>query len=170
MWILKGQCEYCDDKRTPDKVEGIDDVLVASLKDAVNRLTKNSGEDMYGWQWGKLHTIKWYHPMGFMALKDMSIGPYPHPGGHNTIRNGTSFGMGGKKMTFGGPVMRHIMDMGDPDNALLVIDGSQSGQWLSPHYRDQHALWYNSEYITARMNPELVKAEAESLLTLTPGN
>jgi len=170
MWIIKGQCEYCDDKRTPDKKEDIDDILVASLTDAVKWLTETYGDDMLNWQWGKLHTLKWYNPMGFLALKDMSIGPYPHPGGNNTVRNASSVGIGKRQyMTFGGPVMRHIMDMGDPDNALLVIDGSESGQWLSPHYRDQHTLWYNSQYMTARMSPDLVKAEAESLLTLTPG-
>jgi len=169
MWLYRGQSEYFDNKKTRGEVEDADDVLVASLKDALKWLKKNFGNDMYGWQWGKLHTIKWYHPMGFLALKDMSIGPFPHPGGNNTVRNADPMGFGSRKyMTFGGPVMRHIMDMGDPDNALLVIDGSESGQWLSPHYRDMHTLWYNSEYMTAEMRPEKIAAQAESLLTLTP--
>jgi penicillin amidase len=168
-WVLKGESEYFDDKTTPNKKENVNDILVLCLEDAVKWLSKNAGKNMKDWQWGKLHTIKWYHPMGFMALRDLSIGPFPHPGTGNTVRNAGNAGFGSMKYkTFGGPVMRHIMDMNDPDNAQLVIDGSESGQWLSPHYKDQHTLWYNSKYMTGRMSPDLVKAEAESLLTLEP--
>ena len=67
-----------------------------------------------------------------------------------------------------GPCLRHIIDMEDPDRALIIIDGSQSGQWLSPHYRDMHTLWYNSEYMVAEKRPEKVRAAAESELTLRP--
>jgi penicillin amidase len=169
MWVVKGESEFFDDKQTRDKVEDVNDVLVAALKDAVNWLNKTLGPDMDNWAWGKLHTIKWYHPMGFMALKDMSIGPYPHPGGENTVRNAAPMGFGSRKyMCFGGPVMRHLMDMGDPDNARLVIDGSESGQWLSPHYKDMHTLWFNSQYMTAEMRPEKIKSQAESELVLQP--
>jgi penicillin amidase len=168
-WVLDGQSEFFDDRRTPGKVEDRDDALVGALADGLQWLTKNYGDDMYGWQWGRLHTIKWYHPMGFGPLKDLSIGPFPHPGGNSTIRNAESMGFGKNLyMCLGGPVMRHIIDMGDPDHALMVIDGSQSGQWLSPHYRDLHPLWYNSEYLTAEMRPQEVADAAESLLTLEP--
>ncbi len=169
MWVIKGESEYFDDQKTPNKKEDMNDILVLCLEDAVKWLSKNAGKDMKDWQWGKIHTIEWYHPMGFMALRDLSIGPFPHPGTGNTIRCAEPMGFGSRKyMAFGGPVMRHIMDMNDPDNAQLVIDGSESGQWLSPHYSDQHSLWYNSKYMTGRMSPDLVKAEAESLLTLEP--
>jgi len=169
MWMVKGESEFFDDKRTPNKKEDRDDILVLALTDALNWLSKNWGKEMKGWQWGRLHTIKWFHPMGFGPLADMSIGPYPHPGGSNTVRNASPTGFGKwKYMCMGGPVMRHIMDMSDPDNAQLVIDGSESGQWLSPHYRDMHTLYYNSQYMTARMSPELVIKEAESVLTLVP--
>jgi len=169
MWIIKGESEFFDDRRTPNKVEDRDDILVGALKDAIKWLTINWGKDMYKWQWGKLHTIKWYHPMGFGPLKDMSIGPFPHPGGEDTVRNAEPMGFGKKKyMCLGGPVMRHIIDFGEPNRALIVIDGSQSGQWLSPHYRDMHTLWYNSEYIFAEKRPEVIKKQAEALLILTP--
>ncbi len=155
MWVVRGQSEFFDDKKTPGKVEDADDALVGALSDAVKWLTRAMGKDMEQWQWGKIHTLKWYHPMGFGPLADMSIGPLPHPGGGNTIRNASPMGFGKRQyMCLGGPVMRHIIDMGDPDHALLVIDGSESGQWLSPHYRDQHTLFYNSRYMRAEMRPE----------------
>jgi penicillin amidase len=169
MWVIKGQSEFFDNKKTKGKVEDVNDVLVASLDDAVKWLTKTMGKDMDNWQWGKIHTIKWYNPMGFMALRDMSIGPYPHPGGSNTVRCAGSEGTGPiKYKTFEGPVMRHIIDMGDPDHSMFVIDGSESGQWLSPHYKDMHTLWYNSQYMTAEMRPEKIQEQAESALILKP--
>ncbi len=170
MWVIEGESEFFDDKRTPNKVEDRDDLLVACLEEAVNWLTKVQGWDMETWQWGKLHTIKWYHPMGFKALKEMSVGPFPHPGANNTVRNASSFGGVGKGRyhCMGGPVMRHIIDMSAPDDALLVIDGSESGQWLSPHYRDMHTLWYNGQYMRAEKRPEKIEEEAESLLLLKP--
>ena len=48
-------------------------------------------------------------------------------------------------------MLRHVIDMGDPERAQLVIDGSVSGQWLSPHYKDLHVLYNNSQYVTATM-------------------
>ena len=168
MWVIKGESGFFDNKKTR-KVEDRNDALVGALEDAVKWISSVLGDDMDHWQWGQLHTIKWYHPMGFGPLKDMSIGPFPHPGGENTVRNASSMGFGKRRyMGLGGPVMRHIMDMGDPDHALLVIDGSESGQWLSPHYRDMHTLWFNSDYMVAEMRPEQIAESAESLLTLTP--
>ncbi len=169
MWLINGDDEFMDDKRTSGEVEDKNDVLVASLEDAVDWLKKELGRDMQKWQWGELHTIKWYHPMGFGPLKEMSIGPLPHPGGDSTVRNASSMGIGGNKhMCMGGPVLRHIIDMGDPDHARIVIDGSQSGQWLSPHYRDMHTLWYNSRYMAAEKRPEKIVEKAENHLVLKP--
>lgn len=169
MWVVRGQSEYFDDRQTPNQVEDVNDALVGALGDAVKWLSGELGPDPNQWQWGKIHTLKWYHPMGFGPLKDMSIGPFPHPGGSNTVRNATPMGILGQPYRcFGGPVMRHIMDMGDPDHALLVIDGSQSGQWLSPHYRDQHTLFYNGQYLTAEMRPDKIAENSESLLVLAP--
>jgi penicillin G amidase len=171
MWIIRGETEFMDNKKTTNKVEDVGDALVASLEDAIKWLTKVLGKDMEQWRWGKIHTIKWYNPMGFGPLKEMSIGPLPHPGADTTVRNALVMDMGfanKRYMTILGPVLRHIIDMGDPDSALLVIDGSQSGQWLSPHYRDMHSLWYNSGYLVAEKRPEKIIDSAESELTLVP--
>lgn len=169
MWALNGESEFFDDRRTAGRVEDRDDMLVYALADGLKWLKKNFGDDPFGWQWGKLHTLKWYHPMGFGPLADLSIGPFPHPGANTTVRNASAFGFGDRVyMCLGGPVMRHIMDMNDPDRAQIVIDGSESGQWRSPHYRDMHTLWYNSQYLTAEMRPDKVAEAAPELLTLTP--
>jgi len=168
-WLLTGNQEFFDDKRTKDKVEDIDDMLVKSLSQAISWLEKNLGKDMSQWQWGKLHTIKWSHPLGMGPFKDLSVGPYPHLGSESVVRNAPFTGSGKNPFkSRGGPVLRHIIDLSKPDQAQIVIDGSQSGNWLDPHYQDMHQLWLNSEYITATMNPAQVKKQAKSRLVLVP--
>jgi penicillin amidase len=169
LWMDQGGSPFFDDQRTRDKVEDMDDMIVKSLGDAMAEVEKKYGKDQANWKWGKLHYIKWYHPFGWGPLADMSVGPFPHIGANGTVRNAGSAGFGKDPWKcLGGPVLRHIMDMQDPDNAQIVIDGSESGQWLSPHYRDMHPLWLNSQYLTAVMDPAKVRQQAKYHLTLEP--
>lgn len=169
LWLKQGESEFFDDKRTKDKVEDMDDMLVKSLEDALQWLTKKLGKEMSQWQWGKLHTIKWSHPLGFGPMKELSYGPLPHPGAGEIVRNAGYSGTGENPFrTGGGPVLRHIIDMGKTDSALMVIDGSQSGNYLDPHYKDMHKLWYESKYITAVKDEKKVKQSAKSVLILEP--
>jgi penicillin amidase len=99
----------------------------------------------------------------------MSVGPFPHVGADQTVRNAATAGFG--KVPYKaliGSCVRHIIDMGDPDRALMVIDGSQSGQWLSPHYADMHKLWVDGEYVTATKDPDEIKQNAKYHLVLSP--
>ena len=172
MWIIRGaNADLFDNKKTHNIVEGPEHALVAALKDSIKWLSGQMGREMELWQWGKIHMVKWYHPMGFRALRELSVGPLPHPGSSTTVRNASTISIGDKRfLCIHGPVMRHIIDMGDPNNALIVIDGSESGQWLSPHYRDMHSLWYNSRYIKAEKRPDKIRDKAASSLLLTPDN
>ena len=56
----------------------------------------------------------------------------------------------------------------DVENAKVVIDGSVSGQWLSPHYDDLVKVWLKGDYIAAPMDPDAVKKSAKYHLLLTP--
>jgi len=168
MALKNGREDIFDDKRTP-AVETSDDMIVKALAEAMTDVDKTYGPDPAKRAWGQVHTIKWIHPFGFGPLKDLSVGPFPHLGGNNTVRNaGANQGKDGVFRTMGGPVLRHIMDMGDPDGAQIIIDGSESGQWLSPHYQDLHRLYVNSEYVTAVMDPERVRRETRYHLVIEP--
>jgi acyl-homoserine lactone acylase PvdQ len=67
-----------------------------------------------------------------------------------------------------GTSWRHLIDMGDVEHAKVMIDGSISGQWLSPHYDDLVRVWHRGEFITATMDPEAVEQEAAYHLVLKP--
>ena len=168
-WIANRGSEFFDDKTTREKVEDMDDMWVSSLEDSCEWLGKKLGKDMAAWQWGKIHTITFAHPLGLGPLKALNHGPFPHIGADQTVRN-ASFSHNPKNpfTTSEGPVLRHIINMGKPDEALMVIDGSESGNYLDPHYADMHKLWLNSQYNEAVMDEAAVKENAKSALILEP--
>ena len=169
IWLKNGANNPGFDDRRTKAVEDADDMIVKSLGEAMAAVDKLYGPDPKNRAWGKIHTIKWTHPFGFGPLKELSVGPFPHLGANGTVRNASgSPGKDGIYRTHGGPVLRHIMDMGAPDAGQIVIDGSVSGQWLSPHYSDLHQLFLHSQYVTAVMDPALVAKEAKYHLVLTP--
>ena len=144
-------------------------MLVKSLSDAIDWLEQKLGKDMSKWEWGRVHTIKWAHPLGLGPFKDLSVGPYPHSGSEAVVRNAPFVGKGKNPFICrGGPVLRHIIDFSNPDAAQMVIDGSESGRWLDPHYQDMHRLWYEGKYITAIKDEKLVRTQAKSKLALLP--
>ena len=168
-WLYDGDDSFFHSKLGPGKLDGVDDSMVESLKEALAGLEKNSGKDMSKWQWGKLHTMTWSHPLGMGPFKAMNYGPFPEQGADQTVRNSSFTGQG--KHPFAavhGPVLRHIIDMGKVDEALMVIDGSESGRWLDPHYTDMHQLWFNSKYDQAVMDKGMVRKNAKSQLNLVP--
>ncbi|MFO8057909.1 MAG: penicillin acylase family protein [bacterium] len=157
-----------DDKRTK-KTEDRDDMIVKSLSEAMASLENEYGEDPAGRQWGRLHTITFSHPLAIGPLSDLSVGPFPHLGATHTVRNAYISGSGDNPWSCSsGPVLRHLMDMGDPERAKMIIDGSQSGMYKSPHYRDLHPLWVKGQYLEATMDPAAVKKAAPNHLALTP--
>ncbi len=170
LWLEKGESPYFDDKRTPDVVEDMDDMIVKSLADAMEWIEKKYGEDPSGYEWGKVHVIKWFHPLAlFGGFKDMSVGPFPYEGANQTVRNAKEIGFGKVPYkAFTGACLRTVVDLGDVDEAQIMIDGSQSGQYLSPHYDDMHELFVNGQYIQADKNVERVKENARYHLEMLP--
>jgi acyl-homoserine lactone acylase PvdQ len=107
--------------------------------------------------------------LGLFQGDKMSVGPFPHLGADHTVRNAKVAGFGSVPYkTMVGPCQRHIMDMSRPDEALMVIDGSESGQWLSPHYDDMHKLFLESGYVTADKDPQRVKKSARYHMVMGP--
>jgi len=55
---------WFDDVNTPE-VETRDDILRRGLSDALDWLGERYGEDLQGWEWGRLHTLTFVHnPIG----------------------------------------------------------------------------------------------------------
>jgi penicillin amidase len=51
---------------------------------------------------------------------------------------------------------------------VFIIATGQSGHFLSRHYDDMAQLWRRGEYIPMSLDPDLARAAAVGVITLTP--
>lgn len=133
--------------------ENRDDVIRASLIDAIQNLREELGDDIRTWQWGSIHTLTFEHTFGQHSPinKILNIGPFPIGGAGTTVNNGEYF-LYRPYENILGPSMRFIVDMAHPLETHTVIPTGQSGQPLHRHYKDQTQLWLDGRYKTVRMS------------------
>ena len=159
-----------DDLRTPERETPVQ-ILALSLRDAVRELRDRYGKNMDDWGWGKLHMVRFDHPLGMVPIVSdiFNIEPAPHLGSRGTVW-ASFFTLGDDSYgTFAGPIYRHVIDMGDVIGSRIVLDTGQSGHPGDPHYDDLNRLWREGETVPALMDRELIEEELESEIILLPG-
>jgi penicillin G amidase len=116
--------------------------LVEAMTDAIDEGARMQGRDLTKWKYGNLFTVRINHPVVHelpMVGKYFDIGPISMNGSPLTVKQTT------QSLA---PSMRMNADLGDWERSLLNIQIGQSGQVLSPHYRDQ---W--QDYLAGRSYP-----------------
>ena len=119
-------------------------ILTKSMNEALASLEKQLGNDMSNWEWGKVHTLTHKHPLGILPVvgKFFNVGPFPAPGGRETINNlDFPIDSSGVYQVSYGPALRRIIDFGDPDHSKSVLPTGQSGYFMSKHYGDQARMF-----------------------------
>jgi penicillin amidase len=158
---------WWDDVRTKDKKESRTDIVVMAADRSIALLKKHAGATMEEWQWGKIHLLKHPHALGAVKLLDkfFSVGPFGAPGGSEVINN-LHFHMDttGIFQSDGGPALRKVTDLGDIENGFTVSPSGQSGNVMSPHYRDQAEMYVKGETRKMMMNREAIVASSKKLL------
>ena len=144
----------------------IDDALGAAYSDTVRRL----GEPAVGWKWGRARKATLQHPMGRVPLQGaiFNLGPFECPGDVNTVFQAGSVGddpLGGPGVV---PSMRMVLDVGDWDRSLFSLPGGQSGNPLSPHYKDLLPAWLKGTGVPIAWSIEAVEAATVETLLLKP--
>ena len=160
---------------TPDATFGAnpatarDALLLSSLDEAVQELTKRFGAEPAGWEWGRYHHVQLRHPLS-AALNDewrqkLEVGPWPRGGDGNTPG-----ATGGGENQTSGASFRFIVETGQWDNAVGTNNPGQSGDPSSPHYRDLFDLWKNDAYFPVKYSRRAVESvtEARTVLMRTP--
>ncbi len=146
----------------PPEFSSYDELLMSCAQAAVERLESLSGEqDPNRWEWGALMQLEILHPMGRSGLLRtlLSIGPLPQSGTPDTVKQtGRRFG----------PAMRFIADTADWDNSIMLISTGQSGQWLSPHYRDQFPAWFEGRGLPSGFSDAAWQRARRHTLRLLP--
>lgn len=161
------QSPWWDDIRTKDKKETRSDIVTKAMERSVALLKEKAGPTMADWQWRKIHLLKHRHPLGSVALFDpyFSVGPFEAPGGSEVINN-LHFTMDttGVFMSDGGPALRKVTDFSDIENGTTVSPTGQSGNVMSPHYKDQAIMYVTGEARKMMMNRDEIVATSTRLV------
>ncbi|HEY3305845.1 MAG TPA: penicillin acylase family protein [Candidatus Binatia bacterium] len=144
------------------------ELVETSLRETCNELRGRLGDNMDQWTWGKIHTLTLSHPLdGNRLLRGfLSAGPFPASGDGVTINIGF-YRRSKPYRQVVGPSLRMIIDLAALERSLFITSSGQSGHFLSPHYRDQTALWREGKYIRLSDDADVTDAPA---LILTPAD
>lgn len=122
--------------RPPAWFADFDAELVKALDRAVEEGTKLQGSSVSRWDYGRYNQLLLKHPL-FGDVNYVRwfarIGPIPMSGSSTTVKQTT------RAL---GPSMRFVADMADLNRSLMNITTGQSGQLLSPHFRNQWDAYY----------------------------
>ena len=158
---------WWDNVNTP-QIETKNEIIRKSLADALTELENKFGKDIKFWQWGDLHKVTFKHSFsGFSSLLDqyINIGPYRIGGDGTTIFN-TEYRFSESISKYPalshkefendvGPSMRYIYDFANPDEFYLVLTTGQSGNVMSPHYKDMTKMWLNGRFIKIKTDEDI---------------
>jgi penicillin G amidase len=162
--ILTKHPDWCDDRATP-QVESCADQLAASLGRALDELRRRYGDDMSEWRWGRAHQAQFTNRFwsNVPVLRALFATTIPADGGYDTVDRGvTPLASAQPYADVLGPSLRMIVDLGDIEGTRFMISPGESGNVLSPHYRDLMLSWRDDAYVT------LGGAPVGGTLVLTP--
>jgi len=171
---VNGQSRWCRKREdNPDaKPQTCADVLASSLEVAVADLQKRYGAQMSAWRWGDAHQARSEHrpfaKVGLLAkFFDIRV---PSPGDTYTLDVGR-YNLRDRDEPFvshHAPSMRVLYDLADLENSRFIQSTGQSGNVLSPLYRNFNQRWVDVSYLPMQMKRDTVEAHKMGVLTLTP--
>ncbi|MCI0352525.1 MAG: penicillin acylase family protein [Acidobacteriales bacterium] len=146
-----------------------DTLLAGSLKRAWHEMSQLQGTDPKAWSWGKLHVVRFRHPLDWLrGGEGFNLGPIERPGDSYTVN---STGTGGRSFEqTGGASFREILDLSDWDKSLAINTPGQSGVPGEKHYSDLLPLWVEGEYFPLLYSREAVEQNLERRVVLRPAS
>jgi penicillin amidase len=166
--VLAGQSHWCDDVRTPQR-ELCERLLSDALDNALEDLKKRYGED---WKWGEAHVARHRHrpftrKSWLARIFDIRV---PSAGDGYTVNAG-AMDFHSDAEPFANrhaPSLRAITDLADPQASVFIHSGGQSGNPLSPHYRNFSAAWSRGDYVPMITERRRLEADGVQRLVLAP--
>jgi len=163
---------WWDNISTKDKKESRKDIFIIAFEKSIEDLEEQLGSNIEAWQWKKVHTIEYNHPIGQAGgLMQMifNVGPFGVSGGREVINNlYFNLNVEGEYKVESGPAMRILIDFADIENSLSVLPTGQSGNFMSRHYKDQAELYIKGEFRKQKMNKEDIEKTKASEIVLKP--
>jgi penicillin G amidase len=149
-----GQSHWCDDVSTPAR-ETCAELLPRALALALADLRRRYGDDPKQWRWGEAHfALSEHRPFGrqpqLARIFDIRV---PSPGDTYTIDVGRNT-LTKESAPFASrhaASLRAIYDLSDLDRSVYIHSTGQSGNVLSPLYKNFADRWARVEYIPMSM-------------------
>jgi penicillin amidase len=136
---------------TPAQDEARRAAIEEGLRQALQRLTTELGDDRAAWRWGRMNDQSFRHPL----LAAFDLPAVEKSGGAGTVyANGATF--------------REIFDLADGDAGLATTAPGQSGQPGSPYYGDQIEPWAADDYFPLAFSRAAVEEVMAHRLVLRP--
>ena len=159
--------KWWDDILTVEKTESRDDVFLTAAQDAeINLQNEYGGDSRRGWD--RVHGARFNHVLNTMPLRWLfSRGPVPVQGDGTTVMRMSWDRLKG----FGSwehPSWRQIFEVGNWDEARVILPAGQSGHPFSPFYFDQNEMWREGQYRRQAFSRNAVSAAARHRLLLVP--
>jgi penicillin amidase len=118
--------------------------------------------DVSAWRYGNWHTLDIEHPLAqFLPIIGRVAGTGPQPMNADT----TTVKQIGRDV---GPSQRFTMDWSNVDGSTENIVLGESGNPLSPYFKDQWNDWYNGTTFALPFTPAAVAAQTSHTLQLLP--
>ncbi len=156
--VLSRETRWCDDVGTAEK-ENCASRLALALDKALEDLAGRFGADRGKWTWGAAHPARFRHPLfsAVPVLGSLTGLKIAADGGQFTLNRGAGH-LSDPENPFEdihGPGLRAIYDLSDLGRSRFIIATGQSGNPLSPHYRDMLEDWRDGKYfVIAKPRPE----------------
>ena len=146
------------------------DLILKGFKSAIKEMKTKWGEDFKKWNWGKVHTIEYEHPLGKVKPLNMilNIGPFSIDGGNNVVNKIMSKPGDHNYKVTSLPSTRRIIDIGNKENSFSIIPSGNSGNFWSNHYDNQVQPYINGEYRKIYFSKKEVTKNAAKKLLIIP--
>lgn len=158
---------WFDDIATLDRRETRDQIFVLAALDAATAFrTEHRGSR----PWGEAHAALFAHPLaggGWPLSWFLNRGPVPVVGDAYTV-NRVSYNRLQSFAAWEIPSWRQILDVGQWDDARVVLPAGQSGHPFSPHFFDQNEMWRLGHYRQQPFSRAAVEAAHAHRLLLSP--
>lgn len=150
--LMKNPSSYWFDDPKTSVIEDRDYMIRKSFNDALNDLEGRFGKDPALWQWGLMHHFVMVHPLSLCANflgRLLDIGPYEVSGSGTTVDN-SEYDFAESYDTRPGADARFLFDFSCPGEFRFILPGGQSGNPMSPHYRDMTDLYLQGRLLRVR--------------------
>ena len=149
---------------------GRDDVIVKSIKGALDWLNETLGPEPDDWTWGQIHQVNFEHALGLQKPLDQVFnrGPFPIGGDTDTPCQTAMLPTSPYDNRAWSPSFRQIVDMGDLSKSMVIVPPGQSENVASPNYDDLIQPWLEGQYHPMLWTRQQIEEATVHRITLHP--